>query len=272
MNIKLSVQNLEFAYQSTPVISGMNMEIPKGNLVSILGPNGSGKSTFIKCVDRILNPKKGIISVDGESISSCTRRDLAKMISYVPQSSVRIFPHSVFDMILMGRRPHLGWVSSGEDEERVWDVIALLGLEEIALHSFNELSGGQQQKVLIARALVQETDLMLLDEPTSNLDIWHQLDVMRIVSDLVGEQQITTLMAVHDLNMASRFSDLIILMKKGSIHAAGKPCDVLTSENIAEVYGVKADVHCHDGVPIIIPYQQIHGNGSRKTPFFSQIT
>ncbi|WP_373839965.1 ABC transporter ATP-binding protein [Methanospirillum sp.] len=272
MNIKLSVQNLEFAYQSTPVISGMNMEIPKGNLVSILGPNGSGKSTFIKCVDRILNPKKGIISVDGESISSCTRRDLAKMISYVPQSSVRIFPHSVFDMILMGRRPHLGWVSSGEDEERVWDVIALLGLEEIALHSFNELSGGQQQKVLIARALVQETDLMLLDEPTSNLDIWHQLDVMRIVSDLVGEQQITTLMAVHDLNIASRFSDLIILMEKGSIHAAGKPCDVLTSENIAEVYGVKADVHCHDGVPIIIPYQQIHGNGSRKTPFFSQIT
>jgi iron complex transport system ATP-binding protein len=272
MNIKLSVQNLEFAYQSTPVFSGMCMEIPKGNLVSILGPNGSGKSTFIKCVDRILNPKKGDITVDGKPVSSLNRRDLAKKISYVPQSSVRIFPHLVFDMILMGRRPHLGWASSGEDEERVWDVISLLGLEDIALHSFNELSGGQQQKVLIARALVQETDLMLLDEPTSNLDIWHQLDVMRIVSDLVAEQEITTLMAVHDLNMASRFSDLIILMKKGSIHAAGKPCDVLTSENIAEVYGVKADVHCHDGVPVIIPYQQIQGNGMRNTPIFCHAT
>lgn len=268
MNIKLSVQNLEFSYQSTPVFSGMCMEIPKGNLVSILGPNGSGKSTFIKCVDRILHPKKGVISVDGETISSLNRKDLAKKISYVPQSSVRIFPHSVFDMILMGRQPHLGWISSGEDEERVWDVIDLLGLEEIALHSFNELSGGQQQKVLIGRALVQDTDLMLLDEPTSNLDIWHQLDVMRIVSDLVAEQDITTLMAVHDLNMASRFSDQIILLKKGKIHAAGKPCDVLTTENIAEVYGVKADVHCHDGVPIIIPYQQIPGIETRTNPVF----
>ena len=131
MNIKLSVQNLEFAYESTPVFSGMCMEIPKGNLVSILGPNGSGKSTFIKCVDRILNPKKGDITVDGVTVSSFNRRDLAKKISYVPQSSVRIFPHSVFDMILMGRRPHLGWASSGEDEERVWDVISLLGLEDI---------------------------------------------------------------------------------------------------------------------------------------------
>ena len=213
----LSVQNLKFAYQSTPFFSMMSMEIPKGNLVSILGTNGSGKSTFIKCVDRILKPKKGVIALDGERISSLPRKDLTKKMFYVPQSSVRVFPHSVFDMILMGHRPHLGWASSGEDEERIWDVISLLGLEDIALHSFNELSGGQQQKVLIARALVQETDLMLLDEPTSNLDIWHQLDVMRIVSNLVAEQKITTLMAAQDLNMASRFSDQIILLKKGFI-------------------------------------------------------
>nr|WP_319540672.1 ABC transporter ATP-binding protein [uncultured Methanospirillum sp.] len=243
------------------------MSIPNGTLVSILGPNGSGKSTFLKCVDRILNPQDGKILIDDSDISSLNRIDLAKKISYVPQSSVRVFPHSVFDMVLMGRRPYLGWASSGEDEERVWDVVNLLGLEEIVHYQFNELSGGQQQKVLIARALVQDTDLMLLDEPTSNLDIWHQLDVMCIVSRLVSREGITTLMAVHDLNMASRYSDLIVLMKNGSIHVAGSPNEVLTQENIAEVYGVQAEVQIPDnGKPLIIPLQQIQENNTSDTP------
>lgn len=262
MNIKLDVKNLDFSYPSRKIFSKMCMSIPKGNLVSILGPNGSGKSTFLKCIDRILTPQEGKINIDDCDISCLTRIGLAKKISYVPQSSVRIFPHSVFDMILMGRRPYLGWASSGEDEERVWDVINLLGLEDIALYQFNELSGGQQQKVLIARALVQDTDLMLLDEPTSNLDIWHQLDVMRIVSNLVSREGITALMAVHDLNMASRYSDLIVLMKNGSIHVAGSPSEVLTRDHIADVYGVQAEVQIpENGNPVIIPLQQIQEQG-----------
>ncbi len=258
MNIKLGVRDLDFSYPSRQIFSRMCMDIPKGALVAILGPNGSGKSTFLKCVDRILTPQGGEIVIDDENISALDRKSLARKISYVPQSSVRVFPHSVFDMILMGRRPHLGWASSGEDEERVWDVIDLLGLEDIALNQFNELSGGQQQKVLIARSLVQDTDMMLLDEPTSNLDIWHQLDVMRIVSGLVEKQGITALMAVHDLNMASRYSDLIVLMKKGEIHVAGSPREVLTPEHIAEVYGVEAEVRDHvSGNPVIIPLHQL---------------
>ncbi len=267
MKIKLDVKNLDFSYPSRKIFSRMCMSIPNGTLVSILGPNGSGKSTFLKCVDRILNPQDGKILIDDSDISSLNRIDLAKKISYVPQSSVRVFPHSVFDMVLMGRRPYLGWASSGEDEERVWDVVNLLGLEEIVHYQFNELSGGQQQKVLIARALVQDTDLMLLDEPTSNLDIWHQLDVMCIVSRLVSREGITTLMAVHDLNMASRYSDLIVLMKNGSIHVAGSPNEVLTQENIAEVYGVQAEVQIPDnGKPLIIPLQQIQENNTSDTP------
>jgi len=267
MIIKLDVKNLDFSYSSKKIFSKMCMSIPKGNLVSILGPNGSGKSTFLKCVDRILTPQDGKIRIDESDISSLNRIDLAKKISYVPQSSARVFPHSVFDIILMGRRPYLGWASSGEDEERVWDVIDLLGLEDIALNQFNELSGGQQQKVLIARALVQDTELMLLDEPTSNLDIWHQLDVMRIVSNLVSSKGITTLMAVHDLNMASRYSDLIVLMKNGSIHVAGSPSEVLTPDHIAEVYGVQAEVQIPEkGNPVIIPLQQIQESGSSHTP------
>ena len=273
MNIKLLVENLEFSYQSVPVLSGMCMDVPKGSLVSILGPNGSGKSTFLKCVDRILKPQKGVILIDSEDVLSFGRMNLAKKISYVPQSSVRVFPHSVFDVILMGRRPHLGWMGSDYDEDRVWDVIELLGLEDIANHSFNELSGGQQQKVLIARALVQDTELMLLDEPTSNLDIWHQLDVMRIVAELVSRQGITALMAVHDLNMASRYSDRIILMKDGIVHASGMPNEVLTEENIADVYGVKADVHVkEDGIPVIIPYQQIMGGEFKRVAVGNGVT
>jgi iron complex transport system ATP-binding protein len=273
MNIKLGVENLDFSYPSQQIFSKMCMDIPRGTLVSILGPNGSGKSTFLKCIDRILTPQGGRILVDTEDLSSLHRKGLAKKISYVPQSSVRVFPHSVYDMILMGRQPHLGWASSGEDEERVWDVIDLLGLEDIALHQFNELSGGQQQKVLIARALVQDTKLMLLDEPTSNLDIWHQLDVMRIVSELVSKREITALMAVHDLNMASRYSDMIVLMKKGTIHVAGSPREVLTPEHIAEVYGVEAEVQRPDnGNPVIIPLQQISGNGLNNTPREWQIS
>jgi len=267
MKIKLDIKNLDFSYPSQQIFSKMCMSIPKGTLVSILGPNGSGKSTFLKCIDRILTPQDGKILIDSEDVSSLNRKGLARKISYVPQSSIRVFPHSVFDMILMGRQPHLGWASSGEDEERVWDVIDLLGLEDIALHLFNELSGGQQQKVLIARALVQDTELMLLDEPTSNLDVWHQLDVMRIVSDLVYRQGITALMAVHDLNMASRYSDLIVLMKKGRIHVAGSPGEVLTPEHIAEVYGVEAEVQRpNNGNPVIIPLQQIPENDSKNVP------
>jgi iron complex transport system ATP-binding protein len=264
MNVKLLVQDLEFAYNSAPVLTGMCLEVPIGSLVSIVGPNGSGKSTLLKCIDRILTPRQGLVAIDGNDVFRLERMELAKQMSYVPQSSVRVFPHSVFDVILMGRRPHLGWTSSSEDEERVWDVIDLLGLEEIALAPFTELSGGQQQKALIARALVQETDVMLLDEPTSNLDIWHQLDVMTIVAGLVAEHGITALMAVHDLNMAARFSDRIIMMRDGIIHAAGNPWEVLTPGHIADVYGVEAHVQRQDdGTPLVVPMRQLYGNEGR---------
>lgn len=266
MNVKLLVQDLEFAYTSTPVLTGMCLKVPPGTLVSIVGPNGSGKSTLLKCIDRILKPDQGMVAIDGRDLFQLKRIELAKQISYVPQSSTRIFPHSVFDVILMGRRPHLGWASSGEDEERVWDVIDLLGIEDIALAPFTELSGGQQQKVLIARALVQETDVMLLDEPTSNLDIWHQLDVMTVIAGLVAEREITAIMAVHDLNMAARFSDQIIMMKSGVIHAAGSPWEVLTPRHIADVYDVEARVQRQgEETPLVVPMRQIGGNGGRLT-------
>lgn len=259
MMIKLQAKDIIFGYDSNPVLDNVNFEIAPSRLVTIVGPNGSGKSTLIKCMDRIVSPQGGSILIDRKDVTKMSRMDVARYLSYVPQSSIRIFPTNVFDTILMGRRPHIGWLGSDGDEEKVWDVLRLLNIERLAMSNFNELSGGQQQKVLIARALVQEAEVMLLDEPTSNLDIWHQLDVMNIIRDVVKKREITAIMALHDLNLASTYSDRIIMMKRGRIVAAGDPTSVITAENIASVYRVEAAVRSLSDRPMIIPLRQIKG-------------
>ncbi|MDD2439032.1 MAG: ABC transporter ATP-binding protein [Methanosarcinaceae archaeon] len=255
--VKLKVKDVIFGYSGTNILENVCFELGASELVSIVGPNGAGKSTLLKCIDRILTPKTGCVSVEEKDLREMGRLEVAKTLSYVPQSTVRVFPSTVFDTVLMGRRPHLSWFSGEKDKEKVWQVLELLGIEALALSSFNELSGGQQQKVLIARALVQETGVMLLDEPTSNLDIWHQLDVMEVVKKLVREKKVTGLMAVHDLNLASKYSDRIIMMKNGKIVAIGSPAQVLTSENIAAVYGVEADVSIQAKIPYVVPLKQL---------------
>jgi len=261
--IQLQAKGIEFGYTSSPILKDVSFEIGPSKLVSIVGPNGSGKSTLIKCIDRILTPECGNILIDRKDVTKMDRMEIAKNLSYVPQSSARTFSSNVFDTILMGRRPHIGWLSSSDDEEKVWEVLRLLGIEELAMSGFGELSGGQQQKVLIARALVQETKVMLLDEPTSNLDIWHQLDVMNIVSDLVKKRRMTALLALHDLNLASKYSDGIIMMKKGRIMAVGSPASVLTPENIEAIYNVEVAVRLQSEEPFIVPVKQIKMNGGR---------
>ncbi|HPJ31159.1 MAG TPA: ABC transporter ATP-binding protein [Methanothrix sp.] len=263
MMIQLQAKGIEFGYNSSPILKDVSFEIGPSKLVSIVGPNGSGKSTLIKCIDRILTPARGSILIDRKEVTKMDRMEIAKNLSYVPQSSARTFSSNVFDTILMGRRPHIGWLSSSDDEEKVWEVLRLLGIEDLAMSGFGELSGGQQQKVLIARALVQETKVMLLDEPTSNLDIWHQLDVMNIVSDLVKKRRMTALLALHDLNLASKYSDGIIMMKKGRIMAVGDPASVLTPENIEAIYNVEVAVRSQSEEPFIVPVKQIKTNGSR---------
>ena len=259
MMIKLQAKDMDFGYNSSKILQNVNFEIAPSKLVTIVGPNGSGKSTLIKCIDRILAPQGGSILIDRKDVTKMTRMDMAKYLSYVPQSSVRIFPTNVFDTILMGRRPHIGWLGSERDEDKVWEVLRLLDIERLAMSNFSELSGGQQQKVLIARALVQEAEVMLLDEPTSNLDIWHQLDVMNIIRDVVKKKEITAIMALHDLNLASYYSDRVIMMNRGKIIAAGDPQSVITEENIAKVYRVEAAVRSLSDRPVIMPLRQIRG-------------
>ena len=260
MNIKLKAEDIVFSYNSTPVLDGVRFNIQAGQLVSLVGPNGSGKSTLLKCINRILSPKSGRVLVDGKETTRMKRLETARHLAYVPQSSVRVFQHTVFDLVLMGRRPHQGWISSASDKDHVWRVLGLLGLDGMALKFFTELSGGQQQKVLIARALAQDAGVIILDEPTSNLDIWHQLDVMNVVLALVREKKLTAVMAVHDLNLAARFSDSILIMNQGAVMDAGPPEQVLTRENIAKVYEVEVDVALKAGTPYVVPLRQLQSS------------
>ena len=256
--MKLKVNNVEFAYNSTPVLENISMELNRSEMLGIVGPNGTGKSTLIRCIDRILKPRQGSILLDEHDITNMNRMEIAEKMGYVPQSTTRVFPASVIDTVLMGRRPHLGWKSSEEDMDKVLKILELLGIVEFAMRDFNEISGGQQQKVLIARALAQEADVLLLDEPTSNLDIKHQLEVMEIMTNVVKKNGISAVMAIHDLNLASRYTDRILMMNGGRIFAAGDPASVLTIENIKRAYGVEVLVKSDGERPYIIPVRPIN--------------
>ncbi len=252
--VKLRIMGVEFSYGSEAVLKGVSIEIPQGEMLSIIGPNGAGKTTLLRCINRILKPRKGVIMVNGKSIEGISRREIARKMGYVPQSTHQVFPNTVFDVILMGRRPHFAWKCNEKDIEKVLETLKMLGIENLAMRDITELSGGQQQKVFIARALAQEPEILLLDEPTSNLDIKHQLEVMNIIKSITNEKGITAIMAIHDLNLASRYADRVIMMHEGRIFAAGSPEEVLTPENIREVYGVEAEVLCgKDGKPLILP-------------------
>ena len=250
--MKLVIDGLEFGYSSTPVLENVTLYANGPQLLSIIGPNGVGKSTLIHCINRILSPTKGVVTIDGEDVRSIQLKELAKKVGYVPYSANDAFPLSVVDTVLMGRHPHSTYKSLDEDLDIVYDTLRLLDIEDLALRSFDELSAGQHQKVMLARGLVQEPEVLLLDEPTSNLDIKHQMEVTRILRDLSQKKGILVIMISHDLNIAAKYSDTMMMLAKGSIFAIGTPSEVLTKENVKEVYGVDSDVVEIHGRPHII--------------------
>lgn len=250
--MKLEIQELNFKYDSRVVLEDISLEVEEGKILTLVGPNGSGKTTLLKCIMRILDPEKGCILLDGEQISKIKRRELAKRIGYVPQRELNSFPTTVFDTVLIGRRPYLNWNPSANDLTIVSQVLYVLGLKEFTLRDLNELSGGEQQKVLIARAIVQEPQIMLLDEPTSNLDLKYQLEVLEIVKNLVKEKAISVIMAMHDLNLASRYSDKLVMLKNGKIFSTGAPKQVITADNIKSVYEVEAVIYNQSQTPYVL--------------------
>ena len=239
----LSVNGLSFGYRHDITIEDVAFDIRDSEVIGIVGPNGSGKTTTMKCLNRILESKSGSIMIDGRELKTMSRVDIAKNLSYVPQNQgSNMSMPTVYEVVMMGRAPHNMWNQPIEDDEMVWESLEMMDLIPLANKKFNHLSSGQIQRTLIARALVQEAKILLLDEPTSNLDIRYQMDVMNLVRSVVKERGISACAIIHDINMAMRYCDRTLLMNNGHIVNFGDTAHVLTVDSIREVFCVETDI------------------------------
>lgn len=243
----VEIRKLRFTYNGSEVLRGIDLTVNEGELVVILGPNGAGKSTLVKCMAGILDCKG--VKLFEKPIQNYDRRKLAKLIAYVPQRCEPGFM-TVFDTVLLGRRPYMGLRPSKKDIEVVRKTLRELGIERLALKPTNKLSGGELQKVGIARALAQEPEVLIMDEPTNNLDIKSQLEVMRLAKKF-SESGKTTIVVMHDVNMALRFGERFVFMKEGRIIADGDR-KILTPQLFERVYDVGVEIEYIHGVPVVI--------------------
>lgn len=242
-----------FSYGSVDVLKEVHMEASPGEVLGILGPNASGKTTMLRCINGILAPKQGSIAIDGTDINSMGRIEISKKIGYVPQNPTQeMCTPTVYEVVLMGRRPHVVWEYGNKDREIAWMAIDEMGIKHISTQRFDRLSSGQTQRVLMARAIAQEVKMLLLDEPTSNLDVRYQIEVMRSIQNQVREKDIGACAVVHDLDLALRFCDKVILLNNGKIQAAGMTEEVITPENIRAAYGVDSAIEHIYGRPRIM--------------------
>lgn len=248
----LELKNIEFSYNGSPVLRGIEFDVKKGDVVSILGVNGAGKSTLLKCINGILKPQKGEIFIDHTNIKKTSRTEIAKALAYVPQRSEQSFI-TVFDAVLLGRKPYIKWDVTKNDIEITERVLSALGLKKLSLRYINELSGGEFQKVVIARALVQQPKVILLDEPTNNLDPKNQFEVMDIIKEISKKRGIASVIVMHNVNLAVRLSDRFVLLKEGKVFAEGG-LEIITKDNIEKVYGISVTVENIRGITVILPY------------------
>jgi iron complex transport system ATP-binding protein len=244
----VKARNLRYSYNGAEVLKGVDLEIERGEFVAILGPNGAGKSTLLKCLSGIL--KCGGVEVFEKPIDEYPRDELAKLVAYVPQRTEPGFM-TVFDTVLLGRRPYMGLRPSKRDMEAVRSALRRLGIEHLALKTTNKLSGGELQKVSIARALAQEPKILMLDEPTNNLDIKSQLEVMRLAREFSSGGN-TSILVMHDVNLALRFAKRFVFMKDGEIVADGG-IEVLDGDLFKEVYGVDVEIGEVRRIPFVLP-------------------
>ena len=256
--LQIKIDGVGFSYASTPVLKDITLELGGPKLVCILGPNGVGKSTLIHCINKILKPTGGSVLLDGRDVSEMKLKEVAEHLGYVPATSEDSFPLTVVDTVMVGLQNDFKFGTTKDDLARVYDVLRLMKIEHLAMRNFNELSG-QHQKVVLARGLVRTPPAVLLDEPTSNLDIKHQIEVVKVLSRLPRERGMLVVMISHDINITAKFADRIIMIHDGVIFADGDPSDVLTKENIRTVYGVDADIIQVNGRPHVILNDSIDG-------------
>jgi len=252
--MRVELNNISFGYdRNHAVLNNVSMVLDEPGLVCIVGPNGVGKSTLIKCINKLVTPTSGDVLLDGMNVKNMTLKEISKHVGYVPVVSNDCFSMSVVDTILVGRHNHQKWKTTDRDLELVHKVMKMMGIEDLAMRGFNELSAGQHQKVAISRGLVQEPRLLILDEPTSNLDVRHQIYVTELLRAIAIKMGITVLMISHDLNISAKYAHKVIVMSNpGAIYKVGTPEEVITEEVIKHVYGVNCKVVMDESRPHVM--------------------
>lgn len=243
--VELSIDGVCFSYNSRDVLKDITFSAEGGEIVGLLGKNGCGKTTLMKCINAHLSPKVGCISVDGEDVQAIARKDLAKKLAMVAQSTNVSFSFTVLDAVMMGLYPNSDMFQepTSADMARISEAMVATGIYEFAERPVNELSGGERQRVFIARAIVQDPEVLLLDEPTLHLDINHQFGLMDLVTKLAREKGILVIIVTHEIALAARYCDRVLLIEDGVIADSGTAAHVITPENLAQVYGIRADVY-----------------------------
>ena len=243
----IELNDVSLGYDHRSILYNVNMKAMPGQMLGLVGPNGSGKSTLIKGMTRVINLFSGRVLIDGRDIKTIKQDELACLVATVPQNPVLPGAFTAFEMVLMGRTPHLGLLryEGGRDLAIAWQAMEATHTQSFAERRVSELSGGERQRLIIARALTQQPSMILLDEPTANLDINHQVEILNLVKSLCLEQSLTIIVALHDLNLAAQYCDWMVMLNGGKIYAEGTPLDILTAQNIKEVYGAEVHVYPH---------------------------
>ena len=254
---RLDARGLTFSFNGTPVLDQVDLNLEPGRMLGVIGPNGAGKSTLVRLLSRLLVPAGGEVRLNGRALAQWPRSAMARVLAVVPQDPELPPAFTTWEMVLMGRTPYLGWFGQESERDRAVARQAMedTGTWHLSGRFVSQLSGGEQQRVVIARALAQEPQVLLLDEPTAHLDINHQVEMLNLISHLVRLRQLAALAIFHDLNLASQFCDQLLLLDKGRVAARGAPAQVLTPTVIQGAYGARVEVMAHpqNGLPVVCP-------------------
>ena len=251
--VTLKILNVSFSYGSIKALSDVTFEVGSGEVVSIIGPNGAGKTTLLHTMLALIRPSEGAVLIDGAEVIKLRPKERAKLMGYVPQVEAPQAPLTVMEYVMLGRTPYVRLTYSEEDVNEAIQVLRKLGIEGLASRRITELSGGEWMKAVIARAIAQKPNVLILDEPTNHLDLRHQVEVMQLIRNLTKREGVTTVMAMHDVNQALRYSDRIIAMQEGKVTYVGEPKEI-TKETLENLYGVKIELlKDSNGEPVVIP-------------------